>query len=83
MDLLKLKKRFGEQIALIGGMDERVLETNDRRAVEAQLLEKLPAAMVGSGYVLQVDHSVSPLVNYETYRYFVERGLEIGTYRDA
>ena len=83
MDLLKLKKRFGEQIALIGGMDERVLETNDRRAVEAQLLEKLPAAMAGSGYVLQVDHSVSPLVNYETYRYFVERGLEIGTYRDA
>jgi uroporphyrinogen decarboxylase len=83
MDLLKLKKRFGEQIALIGGMDERVLETNDRRAVEAQLLEKLPAAMADSGYVLQVDHSVSPLVNYETYRYFVERGLEIGTYRDA
>jgi uroporphyrinogen decarboxylase len=83
MDLLKLKKRFGEQIALIGGMDERVLETNDRRAVEAQLLEKLPGAMAGSGYVLQVDHSVSHLVNYDTYRYFVERGLEIGTYRDA
>ena len=83
MDLVKLKQRFGDQIALIGGMDERVLETNDRRAVEAQLLEKLPGAMEGSGYVLQVDHSVSPLVNYETYRYFVERGLEIGTYRDA
>jgi len=83
MDLLKLKKRFGEQIALIGGMDERVLETNDLEAVEAQLLEKLPGAMAGSGYVLQVDHSVSPLVNYETYRYFVERCLEIGTYRDA
>jgi len=83
MDLLKLKKRFGEQIALIGGMDERVLETNDLEAVEAQLLEKLPGAMAGSGYVLQVDHSVSPLVDYETYRYFVERGLEIGTYRDA
>jgi uroporphyrinogen decarboxylase len=82
MDLLRLKRRFGEQIALIGGMDERVLETNDLQAVEA-LLSSLPGAMAGSGYVLQVDHSVSPLVNYETYRYFVERGLEIGTYRDA
>ena len=81
MDLLKLKKRFGDQIALIGGMDERVLETNDRQAVEAQLLSNLPGAMAGSGYVLQVDHSVSPLVEYETYRFFVERGLEIGTYR--
>jgi len=80
MDLPKLKKRFGNQIALIGGMDVRVLETNDRWAVEAELLSKLPVAMTGSGYVLQVDHSVSPLVAYETYKYFVERGLEIGTY---
>jgi uroporphyrinogen decarboxylase len=83
MDLVKLKQRFGAQIALIGGMDERVLETNDLEAVEAELLSKLPAAMADSGYVLQVDHSVSPLVNYDTYRYFVERGLEIGTYREA
>lgn len=81
MDLLKLKKRFGDQIALIGGMDERILETNDCRAVEAELLRQLPQAMVGSGYVLQVDHSVSSLVDYETYKFFVERGLEIGTYR--
>ena len=81
MDLLKLKKRFGDQIALIGGMDVRVLETNNRQAVEVDLLSKLPGAMAGSGYVLQVDHSVSPLVDYETYKYFVERGLEIGTYQ--
>jgi len=81
MDLLRLKQRFGEQIALIGGMDERVLETNDLRAVEAELMQKLPRAMEGSGYVLQVDHSVSPLVSYNTYKYFVERGLEIGAYR--
>lgn len=80
MDLLKLKKRFGDQIALIGGMDERTLETNDLQVVEAELQSKLPQVMEGSGYVLQVDHSVSPLVEYETYKYFVERGLAIGTY---
>ena len=81
MDLLKLKKRFGDQIALIGGMDARILETNDLQAVDAELLSKLPGVMAGNGYVLQVDHSVSPLVDYETYKFFVERGLEIGTYR--
>jgi uroporphyrinogen decarboxylase len=80
MDLLKLKRRFGDQIALIGGMDERILETNDCRAVEAELLRQLPQAMAGSGYVLQVDHSVSSLVEYETYKFFVKRGLEIGSY---
>ena len=81
MDLLRLKQRFGDRIALIGGMDERVLETNDLKAVESLLLNSLPGAMAGSGYALQVDHSVSPLVDYDTYRFFVERGLEIGTYR--
>ena len=80
MDLLRLKQRFGERIALIGGMDARALESNDRQIVEAELLGKLPGVMAGSGYVLQVDHSVSPLVEYETYKFFVERGLEIGTY---
>ena len=81
MDLLRLKQRYGDRIALIGGMDERVLESNDLPAVEAELLAKLPGAMAGGGYVLQVDHSVSPLVEYATYRYFVERGLQIGTYQ--
>jgi len=81
MDLLRIKKQFGEKIALIGGMDERVLETNDLRAVEQELASKLPGAMSGGGYVLQVDHSVSNLVNYDTYRFFVDRGLELGSYR--
>ena len=80
MDLLRIKQRFGDHIALIGGMDERVLETNDCSAVEAELQAKLPGAMAGGGYVLQVDHSISPLVHYETYRFFIERGLQIGTY---
>ncbi|MGO9307895.1 MAG: uroporphyrinogen decarboxylase family protein [Spirochaetia bacterium] len=80
MDLLRLKRNYGERIALIGGMDERVLETNDLAAVDAELGKKLPGAMAHSGYVLQVDHSVSCNVAYETYRHFVERGLQIGTY---
>jgi uroporphyrinogen decarboxylase len=80
MDLLRLKRDFGARIALIGGMDVRALETNDLEVVRRELESKLPAAMAGGGYVLQVDHSVSTLVEYETYRYFVERGLAIGTY---
>jgi uroporphyrinogen decarboxylase len=80
MDLLRIKKDYGERIALIGGMDERTLETNDLSVVDAELERKLPAAMKGSGYVLQVDHSVSSRVEYATYKHFVEKGLSIGTY---
>jgi uroporphyrinogen decarboxylase len=81
MDLVKLKRDFGDKLAFIGGMDVRTLESNDLAQVDAELARKLPAAMKGGGYVLQVDHSVSSKVEYETYRHFVERGLEMGTYR--
>jgi uroporphyrinogen decarboxylase len=80
MDLLKVKQKFGNRIALIGGMDVRTLLTNDLEAVRRELETKIPCAMAGSGYVLQVDHSVPHHVNYETYRFFIEKGLELGTY---
>jgi uroporphyrinogen decarboxylase len=81
MDLVKVKKLYGDRLALIGGMDARVLVSNDLEAVRAELEAKIPQAMAGSGYVLQVDHSVPDQVDYATYKYFVEKGLELGTYR--
>ena len=83
MDLLRVKQRFGDRIALIGGMDARTLETNDAAVVRAELESKLPGAMAGGGYVLQVDHSVSNRVDYKTYKFFVETGLGIGNYEAA
>ena len=80
MDLVQLKRDYGEHIALMGGLDIRSLESNDTARVEAELLAKVPVAMAGGGYCLHTDHSVSSRVHYETYRYFVDRGLEIGTY---
>jgi len=80
MDLLGLKKAYGDRIAFCGGMDIRTLETNDPAVVEAELRKKLPGVMEASGYILHTDHSVSSRVDYETYRFFVDKGLEIGTY---
>ncbi len=81
MDIIKLKKNFGDKIAFMGGIDIRVLETNDNSKVEEELMKKVPIAMEGSGYCLHTDHSVPQSVEYETYKFFVERGLEIGTYQ--
>jgi len=80
MDLVRLKKTYGDRIALMGGLDIRALETNDLSSVQAELDAKLPAAIEGGGYCLHSDHSVSTRVEYETYKFFVERGLEMGTY---
>ncbi len=80
MDLLKLKKDYGERIAFCGGMDARYLVANDTDKIQRELAEKIPVVMEGSGYILHSDHSIPDRCNYETYRFFVDRGLELGTY---
>lgn len=81
MDLPHLKRRFGDRIAFMGGLDVRPLVANDRDAIRTELEAKLPAAMEGGGYCLHSDHSIPGEVDYETYRFFLELGREIGTYR--
>lgn len=80
MDLVRLKKKYGRRIALCGGLDARVLESNGRRKIKEEIDKNLPEAMENSGYILHTDHSVSPLVEYESYRCFMEYGLEKGRY---
>jgi len=80
VDLVRLKKRYGDQIAFCGGMDTRVLIANDLDAIEAELQRKLPVAAKGSGYILHSDHSIPDQVEYSTYKYFLDRGREMGTY---
>ena len=80
MDLVELKRKYGDRIAFMGGIDIRALESNDKAQIEAELQRNLPVAMEGGGYCLHTDHSVSSRVDYETYKFFVERGLEVGTY---
>jgi uroporphyrinogen decarboxylase len=80
MDLLKLKKEFGDKIALCGGMDARNLVANNLDAINAELQEKIPAVKEGYGYILHSDHSIPDQCEYSTYRPFVDRGMELGTY---
>ena len=48
MDLLRIKKAFGDRIALIGGMDVRTLLTNDLDVVRRELEAKVPGVMQGA-----------------------------------
>jgi uroporphyrinogen decarboxylase len=80
MDLLKLYRQFGERIAFCGGMDARHLVANDLDAIKAELEEKIPVVKKNFNYILHSDHSIPDTTNYETYRFFVDKGLELGTY---
>ena len=80
MDLLRIHKLYGDKIALMGGIDVRVLYTNDRALIDKELEAKIPVVKNGYGFVLHSDHSIPKTVDFDTYRYFVEKGLQLGTY---
>ena len=52
-----------------------------RGALHAFFCAPDPAPLAGSGYILHSDHSIPDQVEYDTYKFFLERGLEMGTYK--
>ena len=79
LDVVELKRRYGDRWAFNGNIDVRVLATNDRDAVRREVLTKLNAAK-GGGFILQSDHSVPDNVAPATYDYLVNLVREHGTY---
>lgn len=80
MDPLRIHRQFGDRLSLCGGMDVRNLVKNDRAVVRAELEKKIPILKTNNGYILHSDHSIPETCNYETYRFFVDEGLRLGTY---
>jgi uroporphyrinogen decarboxylase len=80
MDLLKLYRDYGDRLSFMGGIDVRTLYSNDRDIIDEELQLKIPVVKGNYGYVLHSDHSIPNTVDYESYQYFIERGLELGRY---
>jgi uroporphyrinogen decarboxylase len=80
MDLLRIYQNFGEKIALMGGIDVRTLYSNDKSIIDRELESKIPIVKNGFAYFLHSDHSIPNTVDYDTYKYFIAKGLEWGKY---
>nr|MDD6335143.1 uroporphyrinogen decarboxylase family protein [bacterium] len=80
MDLIKIYKDWGDRLSLMGGIDVRTLYSNDKKIIDAELEKKIPIVKQNNGFILHSDHSIPYTVDYDTYRYFIKKGLELGTY---
>ena len=72
-DPVELAGEFGRRMIYIGGFDVRLFETNDRELIAAEikaLLQKMKR--LGVGYVFGSDHTITPRVKYDTYRYALD-----------
>jgi len=80
MDLIKLKREYGDVLAFMGGIDVRKMAAPDPRLIEEEIRTKFEVAKVGGGYIYHSDHSVPDNVSFERYRFVIQLVHEYGRY---
>lgn len=71
MDVTAVRKQYGRDLRLWGGVDKRAL-TKDKTAIDAEIARHKWLIDDG-GFVPMLDHSAPPDIPYENYCYFMER----------
>ena len=80
MDVIELKKEFGDRLALMGGIDVRAIADPDPRRVEEEIETKITFAKKGGGYLYHSDHSIPNNVSLERYRHVKDLVFKFGSY---
>jgi uroporphyrinogen decarboxylase len=71
MDYRSLRREFGVDLKLIGGIDLDVLR-QDKTAIRLEVEEKVPPLLAQGGYVPLADGRVRRDIPWENYRYYRE-----------
>jgi Uroporphyrinogen decarboxylase (URO-D) len=71
MDLIRLRREYGQAFALLGGIDKREL-AKGRREIERELQRQAPFLLETGGYIPTVDHAIPPDVSYDNFRYYLD-----------
>ncbi len=74
-------EQYGDRLAFVGGFDARLFETNDRALIRREMTSYIDGMKArGARLVFATDHSISPIVRYDTYRFAVDVYREHMTY---
>ncbi len=71
MDPIGLRKRYGTDLVLCGGLDKMEIAKGPK-AIERELYTKIPPLVEQGGYIPHIDHSVSPEISYTDFLYYLE-----------
>jgi uroporphyrinogen decarboxylase len=77
MDAVALRKKYGRDIILSGGLDKRAF-AKGRSAIREEVMAKVPFLTDTGGYFPGLDDSVPPNISLEDFRYFLNLLREIG-----
>lgn len=77
MDPVAMRRKYGRQLRLIGGIDKRAMAAGPA-AIDAELAHVAPLIAEG-GYIPWCDHLVPPDVPFQHYLYYLNRMKEMTT----
>ena len=69
VDYVALRKKYGQRLALIGGIDIGSL-TQDKETIRAEILSRVPYLLSSGGYIPMLDGRVRENVPFENYAYY-------------
>ena len=75
MDVVAMRKKFGKDLRIAGGMDKRVLASG-RAGIKKMVEEKVPLMQEG-GYIPGCDHAMPPDIPWQNYLYYRELLLDV------
>lgn len=71
MDVNRVRKEFGRDLRIWGGIDKRALAIGPE-AIDAEL-ERVKPLVADGGFIPHLDHGVPPDVSFANYCYYMER----------
>jgi len=74
MDVVKVRKKYGKNLRIWGGVDKRAI-ANGRKAIDEEIRRITPLIEEG-GYIPHTDHSIPPDVSLDNYLYYLEKMSE-------
>jgi hypothetical protein len=69
-DPVALRRRYGKDLLLVGGIDKRAL-SKDRQSIDREVMGKAPFLLEHGGWIPSIDHAVPPDVPLANYRYYL------------
>ncbi len=75
-DPVALRKEYGKDLHLCGGIDKRVL-AQDTKAIDEELEKKVPFLIESGGWIPSIDHAVPPDVPFGNYMHYLARLKEM------
>jgi uroporphyrinogen-III decarboxylase len=76
MDIVAVRKKYGNRLAMLGGIDKHVLRLG-KEEIREELEYKMQPLMRRGGTVFGLDHRIPNGTPLENYRYYVETGRDI------